>query len=227
MVAVARAGQEGRRRHLRGRAHRAHAHELGAAAGDRGRGGAARQAARRRLDRARPPSRPPRAPSPPADLNASRRLQAPPGARAVQARARGGGGRRSRYEAIRRQLAALQGRHADPGRRGLPRRPGPRDGRLPGRDARAAAAAGGRGGRGQDRGRAGAGRRDRRAPDPPAVPRGHRPPPRGLRLGLRAPAARHPRGRGGRRGARALRARVPAAAAAAGGARGGRPVACC
>ena len=50
----------------------------------------------------------------------------------------------------------------DPGRRGLPRRPGPRDGRLPGRDARAAAAARGRGRRRQDRGRAGAGRRDRR-----------------------------------------------------------------
>ena len=31
--------------------------------------------------------------------------------------------------------------------------------------------------------------RHRRAADPPAVPRGHRPPPRALRLGLRAPAA--------------------------------------
>ena len=38
-----------------------------------------------------------------------------------------------------------------------------------------------------------------RAADPPAVPRGDRPPPRGLRLGLPAPAARDPRRRGGRR----------------------------
>ena len=62
-----------------------------------------------------------------------------------------------------------------------------------------------------------------RAADPAAVPRGHRPPPRGLRLGLPAPAAGDPRRRGGRRGARAVRARVPAAAPAAGGARARRP----
>ena len=35
-----------------------------------------------------------------------------------------------------------------------------------------------------------------RAADPAAVPRGHRPPPRALRLGLRAPAAGDPRRRG-------------------------------
>ncbi len=40
-----RAGQEGRRRDLRGRAHRAHPHGLDAAARERGRGGAARPAA--------------------------------------------------------------------------------------------------------------------------------------------------------------------------------------
>ena len=40
--------------------------------------------------------------------------------------------------------------------------------------------------------------------DPPAVPRGHRPPPRGLRLGLPAPAAGDPRGRGRRRRGRAV-----------------------
>ena len=34
--------------------------------------------------------------------------------------------------------------------------------------------------------------------DPAAVPRGHRPPPRRLRLGLPAPAAGDPGGRGGR-----------------------------
>ena len=61
-----------------------------------------------------------------------------------------------------------------------------------------------------------------RAADPAAVPRGHRPPPRRLRLGLPAPAARDPRGRGGRGRARAVRARVPAAPAAARGARGRR-----
>ena len=66
-------------------------------------------------------------------------------------------------------------------------------------DARAAAAARGRGRGGQDGGRARAGRRDGRAPDPAAVPRGHRPPPRRLRLGLPAPAAGDPRRRGRRR----------------------------
>ena len=90
-------------------------------------------------------------------------------------------------------------------------------------DARAAAAARGRGGRRQDGGRARAGAARRRAPDPAAVPRGHRPPPRRLRLGLPAPAAGDPRGRGGRAGARAVRARVPAAPAAARGARGRGP----
>ena len=51
---------------VRGRAHRAHPHGLDAAAGDRGRGGAARAAAGRRRDRRARPSRPPRAPSRPA-----------------------------------------------------------------------------------------------------------------------------------------------------------------
>ena len=143
-------------------------------------------------------------------------LQAPPRARADQA-----GTTRPRHN----ELSAVSARcDAGLGRRGLPRRPGPRDVRLPRLRARAAAAARGRGGRGQDRGRAGAGRGDRRRADPPAVPRGDRPPPRGLRLGLPAPAAGDPRRRGGRRAARAVRARVPAAPAAAGGARArGRP----
>ena len=54
----------------------------------------------------------------------------------------------------------------------------------------------GEAGRRQDRGRPGAGRRARRAADPAAVPRGHRPAPRALRLGLPAPAAGAARGRG-------------------------------
>ena len=50
MVAVERGGQADRR-HLRGRAHRPHEHGPRAAAGDGGRGGAARSAAERRIDR--------------------------------------------------------------------------------------------------------------------------------------------------------------------------------
>src|SRR5205807_956129 len=55
--------------------------------------------------------------------------------------------------------------------------------------ARAAGAGGRRGRSRQDRGREGARGRFGRALDPLAVPRGHRPASRGLRLGLRAPAA--------------------------------------
>ena len=73
-------------------------------------------------------------------------------------------------------------------------------------DAGAAAAARGRGGGGQDRGGEGAGGRHRRPPDPAAVPRGHRPPPRPLRLGLPAPAAAPARPGGERRG-RSIRER--------------------
>ena len=158
---------------------------------------------------------------PPADLNASAGLQAPPGAGAAQA---GADGRVTMTGEFRNSAGRVDG----PGRRGLPRRPGPRHVRLPRLRARAAAAAGGRGGRGQDRGGARAGVRDGRRADPPAVPRGHRPPPRGLRLGLPAPAAGDPGGRGGRAGARAVRAGVPAAPAAAGGAGArGRARPCC
>ena len=70
MVAVVRA-REVERRHLRGRARRAHAHGLDAAARDRGGGRPARPAAGRRSRSPRRPSRPPRAQSRPADLNAS------------------------------------------------------------------------------------------------------------------------------------------------------------
>ena len=84
-------------------------------------------------------------------------LQAPP-------RARADAGARSR----RRRREAARFATPDDGRaRPWPARAtsptGPRDGRLPRLDARAAAAARGRGRRRQDRGRAGAGRRDRRA----------------------------------------------------------------
>ena len=71
MVAVGALVKKAAGRDLRGRPHRAHAHELGAAAGDRGRAGAARPAARRRTRSPRPPSRPPRAPTP-------RRTSTPP-----------------------------------------------------------------------------------------------------------------------------------------------------
>ncbi len=57
-----------------------------------------------------------------------------------------------------------------------------------------------------------------RAADPAPVPRGHRPAPRPLRLGLPAPAAGDPGGRGRGRSGRAVHPRVPAAPAAAGGA---------
>ena len=71
MVAVGALVKKAAGRDLRGRARRAHAHELGAAAGDRGRAGAARAAARCRTRSPRPPSRPPRAPIP-------RRTSTPP-----------------------------------------------------------------------------------------------------------------------------------------------------
>src|SRR6202162_5416212 len=55
----------------------------------------------------------------------------------------------------------------------------------------------------------------RRAADPAAVPRGDRSASRGLRLGLRAPAAGPAGGGGGRRRGRAVLAPLPAAAPAA------------
>ena len=147
---------------------------------------------------------------PPADLNASAGLQAPPGAGAVQARARG----RVTMNVVKSPqdvTAALAGEGylADQGLATAAylayalEQPLLLEGEAGvGKTevARALAAATGV------------------AADPAAVPRGHRPPPRGLRLGLPAPAAGDPGRRGGRAAARAVRARVPAAAAAAGGA---------
>ena len=60
-----RAGQEGGRRLVRGRADRAHPHGLDAAAGDRRRAGAARRGRSTPTRSPRPPSRRPRAPSRP------------------------------------------------------------------------------------------------------------------------------------------------------------------
>ncbi len=86
MVAVSALVKKARGRHVRGRPHRPHAHEQRAAAGDRGGAGTARPAARRQLDRRRGRARRRRhrAPGRPERLG---RLQAPPGARALQARA--------------------------------------------------------------------------------------------------------------------------------------------
>ena len=148
-----------------------------------------------------------------------RGLQAPPGARAVPPRAGGGGRRGVTPGSVEDVEQALAG-----------------EGYLPDRglatsvflalDPRAAAAARGRGGGRQDGGRAGAGDGARRAADPAAVPRGDRPAPRRLRLGLPAPAPGHPRDGGGRCGARPLRAGVPRPPAAARGARGRRGSSC-
>ena len=90
-----------------------------AAAGDRGRGGAARPAADRGDDRRgrRARRRGHRAARGPQRLAG---LQAPPGAGAVQARAR-----RPRHMSVV-SFRNSAGRDGGPGRRGLPRRPGPR-----------------------------------------------------------------------------------------------------
>ena len=163
------------------------------AAEDALRGGAARRRLDRRRGRAgrrghRPARRPER----------DARLQAPPGARAARAgRSRTAVERREPRQPRSTSSEALAGERylADQGLVHC---------RLPRRHAGAAAAARGRGGRRQDRGRQGAGGRDRRAADPAAVPRGHRPAPRRLRLGLPAPAAA-PRAPRRRRRARATR----------------------
>ena len=206
-----------------GRSRRADEHGLGAAARDRGRAGAAGQpataesfaaAAEHAADGTNPP----------ADLQREHRVQAAPGARADPARAHG----RRRQRRIASDGSAMSLAELQDGRRRERRAARRRDTWPIGRwrcrstwrlDARAAAAAGGRGRRRQDRGRAGAGGGDRRAADPAAVPRGHRPAPRRLRLGLLAPAAGAAGGRGRRRRGRAVRPPVPAAPAAAGGAR--------
>ena len=193
MVAVCALVKKARRRLVRGRAHRAHAHGLDAAAGDRGRGGAARAAARRRARSPRRPSRPPRAPSRPADLNASpdykRHL-----ARVLCRRAL-----RRRRRSERRELRARRGRRRGPwparatSPTGAWRRPSTSPPRSSSRCCSRARPAWAR-----PRWRARWPRATGARADPPAVPRGHRPPPRGLRLGLPAPAAGDPRGRGGR-----------------------------
>ena len=167
-----------RRRHVRGRPHRAHAHGLDAAARDRRRGGAARAAARRRRASRRRPSRPPRAPTRPPTSTPTADYKRHLARVLTPESARG----RVMHE-VRAASPTAEAVSRGPGRRGLPRRPGSRHRRLPGRDARAAAAARGRGRRGQDRGRQGARRAQRRAADPAPVPRGHRPPPRASTTG--------------------------------------------
>ena len=91
----------------------------------------------------------------------------------------------------------------------LPRRRRSGHGRLPRPATAPSAAARGRGGRRQDRGGQGAGPVDRRRAHPPAVLRGHRRRPGGLRVGLRPPAPAPARRRGrGHRGAAADRSRT-------------------
>ena len=111
--------------------------------------------------------------------------------------------------------------HRPAGRAGLPGRPWPCHRARPRARAREAGAARGRGRRRQDRGGEGACAGHGRAPDPPAVLRGHRRRPRPVRLEPRPPAALHPHA-GGRRcarpradAARPVRPRVSRAAAAA------------
>ena len=198
-------------------------HGLDAAARDRGRGGAAR-AGRSTPDAiAAAAEQAAEGTEPPGDLNATpdykRHL-----ARVLHAARAGGGGRGWRDAST----ASGEDVERGPRRRGLPGRPGAGHRRLPGRHLEQPLLLEGEAGRGQDRGRQGARRRDRRAADPAAVPRGHRRPPRALRLGLPAPAARAcARPRRGADGARAVLARVPAAPAAARGARARRAASCC
>ena len=177
-------GQEGRRRLLRGRADRADQHGLRAAARDRRRAGAARQSldaqsiAAAAEQAAEGTDRPPTSTRPPTTSATSRAC------RPASARGR-----------VSMKLCASP--PTDESSRALAG-----EGYLADRalatavylaaDARAAAAAGGRGRRGEDRGRARARAARGRAADPPAVPRGDRPPPRRLRLGLPAPAAGDP-----------------------------------
>ena len=85
MVAVCALVKKGGRRHDRGRAGRVDPHGLDAAAGDRGRGRAARAVGRGHRRRVRERRRGHRAARRPQRLGG---LQAPPGAGAVQARAR-------------------------------------------------------------------------------------------------------------------------------------------
>ena len=196
---------------------------------DGGRGGAARPAARRRAHRARRPSRPPRAPirpatSTPRPTTSGTWRACCPGARSTQAAGRTDAGpvrRRWTGSALRRR----RGRGARRARgAGLPGRSRRWRRRLPGRRARAAAAARGRGRRRQDRGGEGARRGDRRAADPPPVPRGHRPPPARSTTGTtRASCWRMRAAEAGARAGRSCsRARVPAPPAAARGARARR-----
>ena len=190
MVAVVRARQEGRRRLLRGRARSGSPtwapSPLRATAAEEALRGEPLDAQSDRGGR-RAGGRGHRAAGRPQRLGG---LQAPPGARAVPARARGGGG-------VADALGSADGRHAGPGRRGLPRRPGPRDGRLPGRRrsssrccSRARRASARPRSRGRSRPRTGA--RLIRLQCHEGIDLHHA----RLRLGLRAPAARDPRGRG-------------------------------
>ena len=96
-----------------------------------------------------------------------------------------------------------------PGRHGVPRRRGPRVGRLPGAAHGPTPLLRGRAGDGQDRAGAGALRGAGAADGAPAVPRGHRRRAGPVRLGLPAPAAApaFPRGRGDRLAVAARRRR--------------------
>ena len=109
MVAVVRARARARRR-VRGRPRRPDEHGLGAAAGDGGRGGAARPAARRRPRSRRRPSRPTRAPTPPATSTRPRSTSATWRGCCAAARCKRPRGRLSRAprtSAAARQRAAL------------------------------------------------------------------------------------------------------------------------